>query len=140
MLKYIGLDHKKKVPFLNTGLLNAQTKRKGAFLAERSRGASTPTQGRRAAEEMVSNLESMTGGGWQIFMLALGRSSATLLSVTLYRRLRISLYFFLFWFLFCYFYLEVGSCEGNHLEIPSCVQREVALRPHTPKLTDCQQQ
>lgn len=60
----------------------------------------------RSGEETVSNLESMTGGGWQIFMLALGRSSATLLSVTLYRRFGI-----FFFVLFCYFYLEAGPVK-----------------------------
>lgn len=61
-----------------------------------------------------------------MFLLALETllQHTTLLPVTLYRTLGIFLRF-----LFCYFYLEVGSCEGNHLEIPSCVQREALSAP-----------
>lgn len=70
-----GTSEKRKHPF------------ESASLAERSRGAST--QGGRAAQEMVSSLESSTGGGWQISLLALGRSAAARLSMTLYRRCRI---------------------------------------------------
>lgn len=146
-MRYLGLAHSKTFG-RRMSLLNAQTRgaeRKGNIrlkaLFWRSEAEVLPRPLKdgelpRSAEETVSNLESMTGGGWQIFMLALGRSSATLLSVTLYRRFGI-----FFFVLFCYFYLEAGPVKVIIWKSPHVCRGRLppTPNPQPQNPTDCQQ-